>query len=182
MATLKTQYAILGLLKMHGAASGYQLRKVMSESTEYFWSEAFGSIYPTFRKLEDQGLVTRSESKSSGKPTSIIYNITPQGEEVLSQWLQLQPEDQKPRNELLLKIFFSHHQPVAHVRHLIKTKLSEKKDKLAVFQLVNEQLLKEESNSPELPYWLMTLRHGIIHAKATIDWCNECLKGLDKEK
>lgn len=76
MATLKTQYAILGLLKMIGAASGYQLKKVMSESTEYFWSEAFGSIYPTFRKLEDQDLIARSGTESTGNWTSDIFPVS----------------------------------------------------------------------------------------------------------
>lgn len=178
MATLKTQYAILGLLKMVGAASGYKLKKIMSESTEYFWSEAFGSIYPTFRKLESQGLIIQTETESTGKRKSIIYSITAKGEESLSKWLQLEPENQKPRNELLLKIFFSKNQPNSHVQHLIKTHLTQNKDELAVFQLINTQLLKEKSDHPELPYWLMTLRHGIIHAQASISWCNECLEKL----
>ena len=42
---------------------------------------------------------------------------------------------------------------------------SEKENKLAVYQLVNARL-----------------RHGIIHARASIDWCNECLEDLNKEK
>jgi len=178
MTTPKTQYAILGLLNLFGASSGYQLKKVMAESTEHLWSEGFGSIYPTLQSLENQGLVIKNGIEGIGKRKSNIYAITARGKGVLNKWLGLDPEERKPRNELLLKIFFIRDQPISQIRRLLERHRSQIEEKLTVFELIKVNLLKNETDNPALPYWLMTLRHGMLHAHASIDWCNECLVAL----
>ena len=42
--------AILGLLLMHDA-SGYDIRKLAEGSIGHFWSESYGQIYPTLKRL-----------------------------------------------------------------------------------------------------------------------------------
>ncbi len=154
----------------------------MSESTEYFWSEAFGSIYPTLRKLENQGLIIRNGIENTGKRKNILYDITVQGEEILNEWLKLDPEVQKPRSKLLLKLFFIRDQPPSRICRLLEKHRAQTEEKFAIFQLINTQLLKEEADNPALSYWLMTLRYGIIHTHASIDWCNECLETIKQEE
>ena len=50
-----TRYAILGLLSL-APMSGYEIRKVAASSIGHFWSESYGQIYPTLRKLVAAGL------------------------------------------------------------------------------------------------------------------------------
>ncbi|MGH9601902.1 MAG: PadR family transcriptional regulator, partial [Terriglobales bacterium] len=48
--TNTTRFALLGLLSL-GPQSGYDLKKRMEQSIAHFWSESYGQIYPTLRRL-----------------------------------------------------------------------------------------------------------------------------------
>ena len=50
----KSRYAILGMLALE-AASGYQIKKEMEESTSNFWHESYGQIYPILKLLTENG-------------------------------------------------------------------------------------------------------------------------------
>ena len=45
------EYIILGFL-MGCAASGYDLKQYMAESTSYFFYASYGSIYPALKRLK----------------------------------------------------------------------------------------------------------------------------------
>ncbi len=68
-----TSDALLGMLTM-GATSGYELKQRIERSIGNFWSESYGQIYPTLKRLEREGLVEaapvsqgRAGSKSKSK-------------------------------------------------------------------------------------------------------------------
>ena len=50
------EYIILGFL-MGCAASGYDLKQYMAESTSYFFDASYGSIYPALKRLEEKKLI-----------------------------------------------------------------------------------------------------------------------------
>lgn len=174
MATAKTQYALLGLLKTMGPQSGYQLKKTMSETTSHFWTEAFGSIYPCLQKMEKQGFIRKEGTAGTGKRETIIYAITSIGEDVLDRWLLEPPEELKGRNELLLKIFVSSEKHQQDVQRFIEHHRRKAEQKLQVFEEIERMLMREEKGNPSLKQWLMTLSYGKIFAKATIEWCDTC--------
>ena len=174
MTTAKTQYALLGLFKTMGPQSGYQLKKTMNETTSHFWTEAFGSIYPTLQKLEKSGLIYKEQKVGTGKRESIIYSITKLGEEELDRWLVEPPEDFKRRNELLLKIFLCDESQKEEVLRFISEHRLKAVQKLKMFDEIEMMLMREEENHPSLKQWLMTVNYGKIFAKATIEWCESC--------
>jgi PadR family transcriptional regulator AphA len=51
-----TPFAILGLLSIE-PMSGYDIRRNLDESLSYFWSESYGQIYPSLKKLEASRLI-----------------------------------------------------------------------------------------------------------------------------
>ena len=55
----KSQFAILGMLGLLKKCSGYDLKKHMESSTQYFWKETFSSIYPVLEDLENQKLIVK---------------------------------------------------------------------------------------------------------------------------
>src|SRR5271155_3892477 len=73
----KSQFAVLGMLALLKKCSGYDLKKHMESSTQYFWRETFGSIYPILEDLEKQKLIEKIDvpTKSERKPT--LYPLTP---------------------------------------------------------------------------------------------------------
>ena len=68
----KTQYAILGILAM-SPGSGYDIKKLMNKSTNYFWYEGDSSIYPGLNKLYKEGCVDFEwANETSDKPKTFI--------------------------------------------------------------------------------------------------------------
>jgi DNA-binding PadR family transcriptional regulator len=101
---LRTQKALLGVLSF-GPATGYEIRKFLSETTEHFWKESYGQIYPTLEGLKAESLIAVVDHKTSGRETR-RFAIEPQGEAYLREWVRSPQFLCKPgRNELLLKLF-----------------------------------------------------------------------------
>lgn len=68
-----------------GPTHGYELSQFIEEKTEGAWRPGAGSIYPTLRKLVNEGLI-RTSSKSQGAESSQrTYEITPAGMECLKK-------------------------------------------------------------------------------------------------
>ena len=78
-----TTDALLGMLTM-GETSGYELKQRIEWSIGNFWSESYGQIYLTLKRLEREGLVVSSPGGRAGQK---IYAITEPGRAHLAEWL-----------------------------------------------------------------------------------------------
>src|SRR5262249_57343213 len=101
-----TARVILGMLKL-GAPTGYEIKKAIDGSTRFFWTASFGQIYPELKRLQRDGLV-RSRQEPRGKVKRTFYELTPNGEEALRDWLT-DGENMifEVRGEGLLRLFLS---------------------------------------------------------------------------
>jgi DNA-binding PadR family transcriptional regulator len=101
-----TSYLMLGMLRL-GARSGYAIKKTADLSTKYFWPTSLAQVYPELARLEDAGLVSRSDDPR-GARTRSAYKLTEDGEAALLGWLR--SPRQAPvqvRDEGLLRLFFA---------------------------------------------------------------------------
>src|ERR1035438_194316 len=118
----RTAYVILGILSIEPNKSGDDIRKAVESSVGYFWSESYGQIYPTLKRLAAQGLIVPSKSASATRPLRQEYSLTDAGRVCLREWLALPFQNDPPRNEFLLKLFFGREAangvPIMHVREL----------------------------------------------------------------
>lgn len=172
----KSQFAILGMLAELKKSSGYDLKKHMESSTQYFWKETFSSIYPVLEDLEKQKLIVKVEQTRKNDRKRNVYTLTPEGRSALEHWLMQPPEQMQLRNELLLKLFFGNMVPVeVNIEHLEKHK-KELEDKLSTYQEIKKEL--SEFDLSESVYWLITLDHGIRQVASSLEWCNNAIKTL----
>src|SRR5436305_15098553 len=81
-----TVESLLGLLSMK-PQSGYELKKLIEESIGNFWSESFGQIYPTLRRMVAAGLVEMMESQGVGRREKKVYRLTDAGSARQQEWL-----------------------------------------------------------------------------------------------
>lgn len=176
--TSTTRYVILGLLGVQ-PGSGYEIRKAVAEVTGYFWKESFGQIYPTLRRLAAERLVLKS-SERTGARERHVYRITPRGRAALREWLARPVQPEVVRRELLLKLFFGRNVApevmIGHVR-------AHRERALGLGRAVagiQAQLLREARDSPDLPYWLLTVRFGMLASAASVAWSDEALAELEK--
>lgn len=176
-AQTSTDFAILGMLTLK-PMSGYELRRTVGRSIAHFWSESYGQLYPSLKKLEAAKLVTR-RTEAGQKRDKHVYAITPAGVGKLREWLAQPPKPQPPRSELLLKLFFLSpgEAPVSatHVRRARDRALEE----LTHLGYVEEQLRSEHAGHPQLEQWLITLNFGRHRLEGMIRWGEETLESLE---
>jgi len=176
----KSQFAVLGMLALLKRSSGYDLKKHMEASTQYFWRETFSSIYPILEDLETQKLIVKIDVRAKNDRKRNVYRITPQGTSVLTAWLLKNPDDIQVRNELLLKLFFGELVPTkVSIKHLEDYK-KELTHKLSVFRDIETNLRAIDSS--EAVYSLITLDHGISQVLTSLEWCDRAIKTLKSSK
>jgi DNA-binding PadR family transcriptional regulator len=104
--TGKSKYVMLGMLALM-PQTGYTIKKWLENEYSHFWQESYGQIYPTLKKLVEEGLAISSHNlEHRNGRGQIVYTITEAGKKELSDWLLKAPEIEKLRYEILLKISF----------------------------------------------------------------------------
>ena len=173
----KSRYALLGILSMC-PGSGYDVKKLMEQSTSNFWRESYGQIYPILKQLVNEGLAISHAEKQEGKPERYVYTLTDKGFEELRQWLTEPIEQMVERNELLLKLFFGRQNTIGgNIEHVQQ------------FQKLLEQLLHKYrgieayvrancEDNVDMCYSLITVRYGIHRSQALLAWCEETIDTL----
>lgn len=77
---MKINEVLLGLVKMHPRVSGYELRKIISQSTQYFVNAQLSQIYPALKQLTNEGYLSFVEEHTDGGRKTKRYLITEEGE------------------------------------------------------------------------------------------------------
>ncbi|MCP4754060.1 MAG: PadR family transcriptional regulator [Proteobacteria bacterium] len=163
---------LLGFL-LDGERTGYQIKKLMENSTNFFFNTSLGSIYPAFKKLETQGMVRMRQKVDEGRVKK-IYSITAEGKTGFHEWLEKEITLPKIRNEALLKIFFY-------------SNLEEEVRKAQIGSLIDrtrlqiEELKALKSKLRPLnidPFQMKTLDHGIAYYSFHLEWYQGFLSDL----
>ncbi|MGA2726591.1 MAG: PadR family transcriptional regulator [Terracidiphilus sp.] len=169
---------LLGLLTIE-PMSGYDLGQLIRESIRHFWNESYGQIYPNLKQLAAGGFITGKIEKQKGKPDRQIYSITKKGRERLMRWLEVEPQPEIPRNELLLKIFFGAQAGPGTLRNYLERMLENERAALQQFGFIEREISKN-TQYPDAPYWQIALRFGQIEVEAHVRWAEETLAVLQK--
>ncbi|CAN5676682.1 hypothetical protein BH20VER1_BH20VER1_20150 [soil metagenome] len=82
------------------------------------------------------------------------------------------------RSELLLKVFFGAHAPVENTIQQIEAYREQQQELRDTFAAFEARLRDGESESPDTPYRLLTLRRGQMVTDARLRWCKEALRAL----
>jgi PadR family transcriptional regulator, regulatory protein AphA len=167
--------ALLGILSM-GPMTGYEMRQRIEISIGNFWSESFGQIYPALNKLHAQGLVDVTEAGKKGRK---VYSLTPLGRERLREWLAVMPQPSKPRNDMLLKLFFGGESDLDSVRAQVLATRAHYAADLERYVALEPMLSQGPGKDPGSQYYLMTLNYGIAEARAVVAWADQTLTSLD---
>ncbi len=172
----RTKYTVLGMLAI-APFTGYEIKKMIQTSTNHFWSESEGQIYPALIQCVQECLATcKEELMKDTRRVKKIYSITAQGKKVLNTWLKKEAQPTLIRNEFLLKLFFgknaTDNDNIHHLRHYQKSLEKE----ILTYEEIRKKLTTAHKNSPHLKYWLIALDYGFKVAKAELLWCKESLK------
>ena len=173
----KTRFAVLGLLTLC-PMSGYEMRKFYERSLRFFWSESFGQIYPTLKRLEEEGLVRGEMRKGKSGKQSRVYSITDQGRESIRAWLGEPTDPFHARNEGLLKVFFGAVVNPKVIQSQIEDAMQEAEKKLASFQGIKIAIQHENPDPHSRMFHLLTLDYGLKANQMVLEWGREALEKL----
>lgn len=178
----RTEVAVLGALSV-SPMTGYALRNAIRDVLGHFWSESFGQIYPTLNTLEDQGHVSRASSEA-GRTGATHFEVTPTGLSRLKELLGEPIEPPRPRNGLLLRLFFGRHLGRSACMSLLEAARDEAQARLTGFEAIRAEMATEVAagltSEVDQTYWTLTISAGEHAARATIAWADESLQTLQK--
>ncbi len=165
---------LLGFL-MKKKLTGYEVKKIMEHSTEFFFNTSLGSIYPAFQKLVKEGLAEMEQSIEDGRVKK-SYSITQKGKEAFQKWLSLPPSLEKYRDEALLKIFFfsdiTEEERIAEIESYIRELDTQLEELMAV-----EDHVRSETDR----FQVQTLQYGLDYYTFKKQWYEKFLKNLKTE-
>lgn len=168
-------YVILGALTIRDM-SGYEIRKLMSYSTAFFSNVSFGSIYPTLKKFEKNGLVICRDMISNGRHKK-VYAITDEGKKLFNEWSE---EPLKPfifKYEMLVRLFYARNIPREKLIDLIKQHLQQIDELAEMLEAVDAGPANRGSDE----YQRITLRFGRDLYSFIGQWYRQLLIDLEKE-
>lgn len=98
--------SILGLL-MKEAMSGYEIKTFYRDTIKNFWEVSDGQLYPTLKKMNRDGLITKRVITQQDSPNKHLYTITEKGKEVFREWIKTPVrKTQELKEPFALKVFF----------------------------------------------------------------------------
>jgi PadR family transcriptional regulator AphA len=116
---ISIRHLILGLLTRQ-PMSGYDVKRFLKSLSWLVDSPSFGSIYPTLRALQEDGLVTMEEVLRQGKQPRKIYTITEAGRQALREWADWPTSPDASLKTFLMRLVlagsFSHTGLIVHLQ------------------------------------------------------------------
>lgn len=178
MSLNRTPFVILGMLSIQSNLSGYEIHKAIEENFGSFWGESYGQIYPTLKRMVAEGLIEATQPVSVTVKRRQEYKLTDAGRDRLREWLALPFQNDPPRNEFMLKLFFGREAPpgvsIAHVREL----QNRNRQMVATLEGIEKIAQQNPSQNPHRPYWMLTLGLGLALTRAALEWGESALKEL----
>jgi DNA-binding PadR family transcriptional regulator len=178
MKNSRTAYVILGMLSIQPNLSGYEIHKAIEANFGSFWGESYGQIYPSLKRLAAEGLIEPGKLVSGPGRRRQMYTLTDAGRASLREWLALPFQNDPPRNEFLLKLFFGGEAaPGTALKHVRELQERNRRT-LTTLEGIESMALEIQSQNPNKPYWMLTLGLGMALTRAALDWGESALAQL----
>ena len=178
---MSLKHAILTLLETE-EGSGYDLLKRFKQRLGFFWNASHQQIYLQLKKMTDAGLLEFERESQKGRPDKKIYQVTPEGRQVLMEWMESSVKVDKVNDALLVKLYAGHLvDPNILAKEILKHQSIHQRMLNTFLALEQDYLKLQENEKPAytLPY--LTLRKGILGEQAWLAWADEViiyLKGI----
>jgi len=104
---MRVKTLCLGALCL-GDATGYDIKKLFENAFNHFHGASFGSIYPSLKQLEEQGLVDHRVEAGEKHPDRKLFHVTDEGRASFVAQLAQMPASEQLRSEFLVLLFFAH--------------------------------------------------------------------------
>jgi DNA-binding PadR family transcriptional regulator len=179
------EYALLGLIGLHKGATGYELNRIIKESTGRMLSTSLSQIYPALKRMSDRGFVTFTLEPMKNRPDKKSYQITPAGEKYLQAWLEEPIQSGLDFEAFTLKMAFSPLMPKAVILRHIDREIAHRESLLIEPNHnlgVETEYLDKQTYDPSLVnlFWKPMEQVYIQMDQVWINWLVEWRKQIEK--
>lgn len=171
------EHALLVALREQ-PGSGLELTRRFERSIGNFWSATHQQIYRVLGRMEADGWLSVETVSQQGRPDKKVYDVTPAGVAVLTEWLAAPTPESPLRSELAVKMRGASFGDVEGVLASVRDHLADHQARLDVYR----QLMKRDYPDGasglgplELDQYLV-LRGGVLLEEGQIAWLNEYLE------
>ena len=181
---MSLRYTLLGFIN-YKPVTGYELKKHMDNSTNFFWNAKLSQIYPALKKLEQEGYIKSKKIPQDGPPDKKIYSITEKGKAEFISWLE-QPVTEIPmqKNPDLLKSFFSGILKKEIILNQLNQQLTLHKKQLQIYQnqtsLYVKTVIEQTGLKREGVLWELVRKYGEDYEKSYIQWLEHAIKTIER--
>ncbi len=180
---MSLRYALLGFLNL-GPMTGYDLKKQLDRSTQNFWHAGLNQIYPTLKKMDDEGWITSSLEPQDGRPDRVVYQLSETGRQELLEWLA-EPLGELPRGRHsgLLKLFFSGYldrdAALAQLRAQRALHVARLKEHEATRQVIAGVVAEIPKLERPAVFWELLRDLGERNERMYLDWLDEAMATVE---
>lgn len=168
---------ILGLLAIT-PMTGYDLKRHFDSSVRHFWWADKSQIYRTLATLVADGLAEVETVAGKGAPDRQEHRITARGLATLDEWLTSPPDRRPSRHPFLARLFFAGDLGDDRLCALLSERRAAVTDRLAEYERMRPMVQIEATDDRAGALRLATLDHGIMHARAELEWLDSTEKVL----
>ena len=171
---MSLRYALLGFLNL-GPMTGYDLKKQLDRSTQNFWHAGLNQIYPTLKKMEDEGWITSTVEPQEARPDRVVYRMSETGRQELLDWLA-EPLSELPRGRHpgLLKLFFAGYLERDAALTQLRSQLELHRERLATHAETRAMIAAVAAQEPRLErsavFWELVRDLGERNEHMYVEW------------
>jgi DNA-binding PadR family transcriptional regulator len=175
---MSIKHAILGFLSW-SPLTGYELKKLFSESTTMHWSGNNNQIYKALVELHREALVTLEVQHQDDHPSRKIYTITEKGRSELRVWVLSAPEPPQIRNSFLVQLAWADQLGTDE----LDTLLAQYEEEVTVQLAMAGEQKQRNRNSPqrtsrETYLWQMIAENQIAFYESEVRWVQKLRREL----
>jgi len=178
---MSINYAILGMLSFK-PLTGYDLKKIMQDSSFMYWSGNNNQIYKTLLELENGNLVKSEVYHQSGSPSKKVYTITDMGLAELKKWTQSIPEAFEIKNSFLIQLAWSDLLSNEELEQLLNQYEQEIEGRLFIEKKKAEtSFFKHGRTSRENALWKLINENILMSYQSELEWVRKVKETLTND-
>ena len=167
---------ILGLLSWK-PSSGYDLKRIISDSNVFYWSGNNNQIYKSLLELQNEGLVTHQVQTQEHLPAKKVYSITEEGLAELRRSLLTVPELPEVHKDFIIQLAWAEILPDEEILAMLEKYESEVAGRLLLYQAQAARAGDRPDRSErERYFWKRIAGNVIASYQVELDWVRQTLR------
>lgn len=167
---MSINHTILGMLNCK-PSTGYDLKKIMQESSFMPWSGNNNQIYKALLELDDNAFVTSELYPQNGSPSKKVYTITEAGLSELKEWLRSAPEMFEVKKPILLQLAWADLLRYEELDELLGKYEQELRGQMFIEQTKSQSSFFSQGRTPrESAIWDLINQNILLSYQSELEW------------